>query len=782
MRPWAAAALVVALLLTVSLVALLPGSARAAAPMGASGPRGVGPHATDSILPTNYYGGFSPAYQTGLRSGSVYFQAYDPSDAQATVQINDLNATRDGLTNPVKSWTVNLNGGGYNNSWTWGAYYLIPLNLTYGGTWNMTIKGTVAGFSYSNFTVSTYYVSGFTNARAYLPDHTGQVYYFVYSTVNSAPFTHLTNVELTAQYYTTGGTWVRLNGTPLSLGSSWSGSYNFTVPNNANTASGIDFTFFANATGPTVNVSESNDEFAGVGYLGAPSITLQSCAVGCVTTSFQVGSPVYVIVNESIYAVSGTSPGAGLEVKFSFTSGANPVTNVPGSPPTTLTTNANGGAAILFLADSPPFSTTTLSNVSATVSDPLNPPMTPVTSTATFYVIKTTAGVPNFAVTLDSTQYYAGDTATATWQLGTSNGSVLQGWTASQWLAATGGTLVEVGAIGSSASQGTFSFQVPVGYAGDIEVEVTAYNATMEIVAFQSAIVSPPQIFLNPSEGSYLPGDTLSVGVSTAGQILNGATLWATVVDSHGNLVVNSAVSNGQIQVKIPSVGTPSYLNVGVIAQTSANGVVSNASLRVYETGGYDVFAGVDTKSSYSDGSFQPGQTVTIHYQVIPRGTAVLPKMFTVTVGLATGFFGSGAGTEVVQTSSASGSFQYTLPSNLPSGTQLFFLEVSFPTCVFMGCGGASEFSLPINSSPSPLAYELGAGSGLSVGWLILLVLIVIVAILGLVMMRRRGGRTMVMRPEGGSHGSGSGGTAAWQENPPSSGGGSPPTPPSGSS
>ncbi|WP_410969293.1 hypothetical protein, partial [Salmonella sp. SAL04284] len=79
-----------------------------------------------------------------------------------------------------------------------------------------------------------------------------------------------------------------------------------------------------------------------------------------------------------------------------------------------------------------------------------------------------------------------------------------------------------------------------------------------------------------------------------------------------------------------------------------------------------------------------------------------------------------------------------TIPSGTPSGIVLFEVEALFGVCG-TGCSAFSDFSVSVNSSPSALSYQLGAGSGLTVGWLILFLLIVIVVIVILVMMRRRG-------------------------------------------
>src|SRR5580692_7685940 len=97
-------------------------------------------------------------------------------------------------------------------------------------------------------------------------------------------------------------------------------------------------------------------------------------------------------------------------------------------------------------------------------------------------------------------------------------------------------------------------------------------------------------------------------------------------------------------------------------------------------------------------------------------------------------------------TTSTSGTLTFTLPNDLPNGYSSV-LVFAYPTAMaatcsdpYSQCSAASELTVNVQASPSALNYEVGAGSGLTVGWLILLVLILIVAIIGVVWIRRRMG------------------------------------------
>ncbi len=759
MRRSVAVAIALVALLTASSLALIPGAARAApGPMAAPA---VAPRAGfDTISPTDQYGSYVSDYYVGYSNGIIYFSAYDTSDTNAIVQINDMNATRDGLHNPVYNHTVSFTAGFYNDSYLWNSYYQIPLNLERGGWWNITINGTNAGYSSTSFYVHTYTVSMQPTEPAYLAGHTGKVLYFVNAAVNNAPFANLSQLTVTGTYLTNTGVTATLPGTPFNLGSAPWGSFNFTVPTDANTYGGIHFILYANITTPAPVTSETGYAFAPVGSVSSPNVNLGTCPSGCFASSFVSGTPVYVVVDASIQAPGVTAPAPGLTVQFQYNSGPSPVTP-PGGSPTSVTTNASGGAAILFVATSSVFSTTATDNVVVTLHDPLNPSAVAVSTTAQFDVLTQAAGTARLQVLLDATQYFGGDTATATWQIGGLNSTLAQGWTADGWWVweSSSNTLVDSGTLAQTATQGTFTFPVPLGYGGSILVQVEAHNATSSLMASDSASVSAPAIFLTPSEAEYLGGDTVTVSVQTQGQVFQGAQLWQSVVDSSGNSLVSGPLNASSIGFTVPKVGAPSYITVSVAAQTSA-GIVGQASITLYEGSGIGITAGVSTASSYSDGSYQPGQTVSVSYNIFPIGTATLPKTFEVTIYPTWSFYGPGYGSKVVQTSSASGTISFTIPNGLPAGAQSFTVEARLGSCTY-GCYAITTFAVSVNPNPSALSYELGAGSGLTVGWLVLLVLIVLVALVLFAAIRRRE-RPVVMKPHGASPP-----TASWQESAP---------------
>jgi len=772
--------------LAVALLVVLVGSSFVALPMAARGasvhvaPNAPLPAATDQVF-AELAGGCSE-WAVGYACGAVYFSAYDPSDTTAVVTIHDQNASRDGLSGVAKQWNVSFQTSFYNDSYTWNAYYELPLNLPVGGWWNITINGTVGGEYTTWFYVHTYSVGMVATQGAYLARHAGTVAYFVNQTVNNAPRPHVDSLVLTGIYYTSSGTWSTFPGSPRTLTNATWGSFDFTVPSDASTYGYIEFTLFANVSAGQYPNSEVGFLQVRLGYVSSPSVDLATCASGCYSTTFTDGTPVYVEVQLWINAPGISVPAQGLVVSFEFDAGVLPV-SPPGGYPTTVTTNATGEASILFLATTSTFPADQVDSVKVSATDPINSGTTYGPTTVDFNVVAIAAGSARLQLTLDSAQYFAGDTVTASWQLGGLNLSLTQGWTIDAWWAwaVDANSLIANGTLASTDVQGSFSFTAPSNYGGRMEVDVSAHNATSSLGASRLAAVTAPTILLNPNEAEYLPGDTITVSVTTFGQVFSNVTLYQNVVDNQGNVLKSGVLSGNEISFLVPAVGAPTSLSVNVAGQDSKLGLVGRASVTLYEGSGLIVRAGVSTPSNYIDGSFQPGQTITIHYEFQAVGLATLSKSYFVEVYPSSGFFLSQQA-KIVETTSTSGDVSITLPSNLPAGSQAFEVFVTSGACI-NSCYGGTTFAVNVQPNPSALGYQLGAGSGVTVGWVILLILILVVAIVLIMMMRRRS-RPMVMKPatptsmtpgtSGASDTSGGSAPSEWQG--PSSGS-SPPLP-----
>ncbi|HEY6238860.1 MAG TPA: hypothetical protein VIZ68_06735 [Thermoplasmata archaeon] len=734
-------AIALVVVLVGSLFVALPSAARGASTLAPSG--APHPSATDDV-----FAGTTPGcgvWTVGFACGGIYFTAYDPSDTTAVVSLHDQNASRDGFGATVKSWNVSFVASPFNDSYSWNGYFELPLTLQFGGWWNITINGTVGGVFSSSFYVHSYSVGMVATQGAYLSRHAGTAFYFVNQTVNNAARASVDSLVLTGLYYTSSGTWVPYPGSPITLPNATWGSFGFTVPSDASTYGYIEFMLYANVSAGTYPNTEIGQLEIHLGFVGAPIVNLATCASGCLGSNFPDGTPVYVETQFWINAPGAFVPAAGLTVTFEFDAGVLPVTPLGGYP-TTVTTNATGQASILFIATTSVFPVNQVDSVKVSASDPLNAGSTYGPTTVTFNVMPLSAGSVRLQLTLDSAQYFAGDTVTATWMFGGLNVSLVPGWMVDAWWAwaSDANVLVANGTLGSTDLTGHFSFPAPVGYGGHLVVQISAHNATSSLGASRTATVSAPTILLNPSEAEYLPGDTVTVSVTTFGSVFANATLYESVVDSSGSVLENGVLSGHEVSFLVPAVGATSSITVSVAGQDSTLGLVGQASITVYEGSGLVVQAGVSTPSNYIDGSYQPGQTITVHFQFEAMGSAVLSKSYYVQIFPASGFF-LAQQSKIVETAGTSGDLTLTIPSDSPSGSQAYEVVVTAGACS-NACFGGTIFSVNVQSNPSALGYQLGAGSGLTVAWLILLILILLVAVVLVLMMRGRS-RPVVMKP-----------------------------------
>jgi hypothetical protein len=588
----------------------------------------------------------------------------------------------------------------------------------------------------------------FSGASAYLPNHSGAMYFFVNRTVNNAPAMDITSVNVTAVYTTTADVVQNLPGYPQSVRPGPSGEWNFTVPSNASTYSDLYFRVFANATGPSgAPNSETTVGSAPVGYVPTPRVYLGDCpsAASCETDVFTSGELAFVEVQSYIYTPNGTGPASGLTAAFRFDSGVTAVTPA-GNFPATLTTNSSGAAEIVFNASASTFPASQTATVNVTLTDSLNAASTYGPVIISFSVSPVTPLAPGILVQFASGQYFAGDTAVVNWWFGGLNSTSTEGWTISSWSVwlydpySGGTTLVAWQSIDSStAVSGSFTVAVPQASGGDLEAQVDAYNATDYTSGYDQVSVTAPVLLVNPSEEYFEPGDTVTVSISPQGQVFGSATFYETVSASDGVQLSNGVFSGNQFAFSVPSILTSSTIYIYVSAQTPSNGVVADSETEIYQGTGLYVVGGVKTVSNYIDGTFQPGQTITISYDVYSEGHAVLPRTLWIYLYPGSVYFSGGSGLVQFQTTSPTGTFQYTIPSNTPPGVLQFFLYVDDQYCSG-NCYPGTSFGVSVEPNPSVLGYELGAGSGITVGWLILLVIILVVAVVLFVVLRRRGG------------------------------------------
>lgn len=760
--------LVAALLVSSLFVIAAPLSTTAASPTG-TGSSGLRPAAGFVVVyPYSGYGYTTSFFPGSSPSGTLYFAVHDTSGAtSATVTLTDPNATRDSVGSPAFHATVPIGPSGWYYSWLSGGHYTFP-NLPVGGIWNLTASAANASQYNTTITISTFstdLVASVFYGALVVPGESVTLSYFITSDYTEGNYYGVTNLTLYGQYFGKNDSLQPIvpgEFTQRLAAGTATGMWTFDVPDNATPNMPLNFTLSA-AVVSNGRLAERQSSNFGV-YIGIPTVeavyvseTPNLCA-GYSGGQFVPGETVFgcVEAGASFYGGGGFTGVPGLALTFGYWNGTGTI--APSGATTQATTNSSGFATFSFTPTSPPFRTSvTLAPslddaVNITASDPVATNHGGLWNwTAAFnetFYLGGNAATGDIAVSLDRSTYAPGANVTVHWALGSSDPATVGNLSAQSWeiASASTGLTLAVGTISSSATVGSFSAALPAGFLGPFDAYVYGTNGTVGIYGYSQGYVSPPTLVLaNPSE-YYGPGSTVSV--TAAGNFLpSGATIGYIVTAyyytpqgyyQNQGIVGSGTVANGSsFSISVPSADPPGEYQVEAWVTAPGGSIVATATQYSYLSSGYSVLLGIQTLSKYSDGSFQPGETVTFTYSITAYGAAALPSI----VSYQAAIFDTVVALSF-QGGSTSGTFQLTIPSNQPAGA----VEVEFgalgqglngPNCSPSGCSGYTF--LIVNPNPSALSLDLAPGSGVTVGWLILLVLIAVVAIaLGLLLIRRR--------------------------------------------
>ena len=690
--------------------------------------------------------------------GTLYFVVTDPLDHAVNVTLTDPNAARDGVPAPAFHYEATLNTSTSTfDSFSAHIGFTFPASLPYGGQWTINVSAPNGGSIQQTIWVYVYYLSVNTSTGigSTLPGQSISVIWVLFSNANGLSiYTRATSVTIAGSYTGNGTTQTLFPHGPVALAgaSTGEGQWTGTVPANATPNSVLNLEIWAvtNVSGQVAE-NESSNFTISVGTLVIQNFGLNFAPPDCqftVAVYVTEGSVMSPCVQAGSSYFGSFTPIAGLAVTTGFWNGTAHVT-LPGVP-TNLRTNQSGEAAFTFTASSPPFALypahgSNSVNLTVTVAGATGPYTWTQYLNLSFNVLAGNFAAGLVSDSLSATQYYPGQNATVTWSVSTTNLSATGPISPSIWgvFSESTGAIFAAGLLNTSATGGSFSFPITTAMATQtLAVGVYATNATSEFAAFAYATVLDPSLLLTPGADFYSPGSTATVtAVLNAGS--TGAAIDYQVVgqwqSASAILGSGSIASGGTISVPISSSLPP--LGLTVFAWATENGqVITSSSVTLQLAEGYSILLGVTTASSYADGSYQPGETVTLSYAVDATSGVALPQVVSFLL-YAQGYADAFSIENVV----TSGTLSFTIPSNAVQGSLLLVLSaqgaLAAGPCLPSGsCVGTTTIS--INNHPSVLNLELGAGSGLTVAWLILLVLFLIAIILGVVLfLRRRGGR-----------------------------------------
>ncbi len=265
-----------------------------------------------------------------------------------------------------------------------------------------------------------------------------------------------------------------------------------------------------------------------------------------------------------------------------------------------------------------------------------------------------------------------------------------------------------------------FTYDIPENFEGDLDFSVTVYNADGDQgMDMENVIVHYAVLLLNAEPEQYDPEDTITAEYELISTLMNSPMFFYIVRDAGGLIVLEGEVSDpdmtGEFEYEVPSVAS-GYYTFQIMA--NQDGVMVTSTDICYLDSGYDIEIWVDNPS------YNPGDRVTIHYEIKARGDMGLPDKFVFSYGMSNGPM------YTWQSDSAKGSIFYEIPGGVNEGDVLLQAGVQDGDGNYLG--QAYEV-LHIQEGANPLEWAR-LGDVPMISWILLLLIIILIIIM---LMRR---------------------------------------------
>ncbi|MFQ5885583.1 MAG: hypothetical protein ACE5IO_10850, partial [Thermoplasmata archaeon] len=271
-----------------------------------------------------------------------------------------------------------------------------------------------------------------------------------------------------------------------------------------------------------------------------------------------------------------------------------------------------------------------------------------------------------------------------------------------------------------------FDYDIPDNFEGSLNFRVDVYNADGDSGQdTETKVVRHVVLLINAEPQEYLAGQTITANYQLISNRLDENEerhFFYVVRDANNRIVLEGEITGsaktGNFQYQVPDVASTWYT-----FEVFANVVlkVGSYDYRVLESAVDTVFliSGYDLEISVDNPAYSPGDRVTIHYTITPRGDEGLPDKFMFSYGMSNGQ------TFSWQSESPSGDIYYDIPSGVNEGDVDFFVGAWDGDWNWIG--GADEV-LRIQESPNPFEFvRLGDIPLISIILLILVILLIII-------------------------------------------------------
>ena len=541
------------------------------------------------------------------------------------------------------------------------------------------------------FSIETYGLRVWTDRTAYLPGDSVSIHWSATLIQNSAPAPDGVGA---IQVLDTAGN----NLLPVSQVNftSSQGSYNFTLSGSlAPGTRGWVYTWFNSTDG--LRRTSSVDTFL-VNNLGVLVVVQRATYA----PSDVVTVSIYTRVTPNPATTHTTDPVApNIPVSVNVTD-LSSATVVAAYSATGLVSDGSGFLSYVFQLASTPTTGSYEVDATATAHGVLS-----ATSSDTFDVAATAS--LSVQLILNKLQYMSGDTISAQAQVfATGTPTLTYTWTVTD--SGTGNIL----AYAPGSSSATYGFATATSYQGNLYVSVVVNDGNGTTASAQAtARVAFGYLALSLDKSQFNPGDTITASFSLQSNVITNPTYYWEVADNGGTTAAAGSTTSGSATFQTPNPASSRYT---FTVTASMNGRTVTASQNSYQVGGYFLSISLDRTS------YNPGDTMTITYTLTPRGTAVLPAAYHFGISLF------GVTSKNVDTTSATGTLQMTVPAGAPTGDML--MEV------YEGNTGAYVYQTVHIGPVNPLVMDV-AGVPL---FDILIFLLFLVLLLAVILLWRRTG------------------------------------------
>jgi len=272
--------------------------------------------------------------------------------------------------------------------------------------------------------------------------------------------------------------------------------------------------------------------------------------------------------------------------------------------------------------------------------------------------------------------------------------------------------------IGNTSTM-SVTAELPTDYVGDVWVYATGYYGDLVFNGFGITEVKGVGIVVLPNKETFEPGDTLTFTWNVIGPVSNGTLNYILYSNSVYIETASPAFAlTGTVTFDVPLTDPDFYYGLWISLLTDTGSYSEDyATSDIADDGELSIWV---EKSRYADGSFKPGQTVKIQYEIFNFWTDPLP-MYLLVVSC------SHDPTEVnIFVTEASGVVEYTLPADLSTGMLVIEVELLDPT----DDSDLSDDSTTVMVNNRLSAWDTSIGGMAASDFLIMLLIVVMIIVL----------------------------------------------------